>query len=700
MKRTKTKNFDSVPEIVATLADQLRPPERMTVHQAAARYRYVNQPGSYVGWWNNNVAPYMVEVMNTLVSRDFNHLAFAGPAQSSKTDSIVINGLLYRVKVDPMDSILYCPTGSAARDFSIRRVDRLHRHSPAVGECLLPGSDSDNTFDKHYISGMMLTLSWPSVTELAGRPVGFVLMTDFDRMPDDVDGDGNPFDLASKRTTTFGSFAMCAAESSPSYPILDPKWMPDPKQPHAAPPSKGIMALYNRGDRRRWQWPCPHCDAYFEGTFDHLEWVSDDGMSNLEMAETVFMRCPHCGNRIDYDDRQEMQQWGLWVPEGMDVDMHGRLIGRRPRTNFASFWLRGVAAAFVSWTKLVVTYLDANDEYVRTGSEEALKKFWNNDMGEPYKPKDAEGTRLPENLKARAVDNPEQMVPKDVRFLVASVDVQKNMFRVQVMGVRPGYPFDAVLVDTFDIRKSKRTDNDGDTLWVKPAQFLEDWDLIEEQVMNKTYELADHSGRVMPIKHTVCDSGGKAGTTDNAYDFWRKMRDEGKTGRFMLVKGDHIKNAPRTRVSFPDSQRKDNKSAARGEIPVLMINSNMLKDKLNNMLDCTEKGKGVFEIPSWVPDSTYQELCAEVKDEKGGWFCPKGLRNEEWDLGYYNLAQCISSRIIGIEGLDWDNPPTWAAGWDNNSMVFDPNAQSNFAERTQSRYDFTQLGKLLAGSGA
>lgn len=698
MRKIKTKNFNSVRDIIANLGEQLRPPERMTVHQAAARYRYVNQPGSYVGPWSNQVAPYMVEVMNTLVSRDYNLLAFVGPAQSSKTDSIVINGITYRVVVDPMDMIVYCPTGTAARDFSIRRVDRLHRHSVAVGQALLPGSDSDNTFDKHYSSGMMLTLSWPSVTELAGRPVGFVLMTDFDRMPDDVDGDGNPFDLGSKRTTTFGSFAMCAAESSPSRPVLDPKWMPDPKQPHAAPPCEGIVALYNRGDRRRWQWPCPHCDAYFEGKFEHLEWEQHEGWSNLEMAETVFMRCPHCGHPIYFDSRYEMQQWGVWVPEGMEVDMFGRLIGKKPRTNFASFWLRGVAAAFVTWTKLVTTYLDAHDEYERTKSEEALKKFWNNDMGEPYVPKSLDGIRLPETLKSRATNNPEQMVPEGVRFLLASVDVQKNMFRVQVAGVRPGNPFDMVLIDTFDIRKSKRVDVDGDTLWVKPATYLEDWDLIEEKVMLKEYELADHSGRRMRIKHTVCDSGGMAGSTDNAYDFWRKMRDEGKNGRFMLVKGEPKISAPRTYVDYPDSKRKDNKSAARGEIPVLFLNSNLLKDRLNNMLDCVVPGKGMFEIPNWAPNYVYEELCAEFKDKNGKWECPKGTRNEEWDLSYYNIGQCISSRIVGIEGLDWDNPPTWAQDWDYNSMIVNPQDNRNFADKVQSGYDFARLGKLLAGA--
>lgn len=691
--KPKTRNFKSVGEIFSSLSDLLRPPERLTVHQAAAKYRYVNQPGAYVGWWDNTTAPYMVEVMNTYASREYNNMAFCGPAQCGKTDGIVINGVLYSVKVDPMDTMLYCPSNAAARDFSMRRIDRLHRHSKAVGENLLQRSDADNTFDKHYVSGMMLTLSWISVTELAGRPVGRIIMTDFDRMPDDVDGDGNPYDLATKRTTTFGSFAMCAAESSPSKPVLDPKW--HAKTPHEAPPCTGIMALYNRGDRRRWQWPCPHCDAYFEGTFQQLEWEKKKGMSNLEIAETAKMRCPHCGHLIAYDDRHEMQQWGMWVPEGMEVNHQGQLTGKRPRTTFASYWLRGVAAAFVTWPKLVLTYLDALDEYDRTLSEEALKKFWNNDMGEPYFPKNLDTIRLPETLKARAVPMTDKYVPPGVRFLLATVDVQKNMFRVAVFGIMPGRPFDIAVIDNFDIRKSKRVDEDGDHLWVKPAAYLEDWDELIEHVMDREYELGDGSGRFMRVKYTGCDMGGRAGVTDRAYDFYRSLKERNLHNRFILLKGDPTQGAPRTRISTPDSQRKDNKSAARGDIPVLMLNSNLLKDNLNGRLDVEEPGKGMYHMPDYLEDSFYSELCAEVKNEKDKWVNPGQARNEAWDLSYYVIGLCISPKIIGIESIKWDDPPSWAAEWDYNALVRQPEEDRRFAQETDSGYDFAKLAELL-----
>lgn len=689
--------FKSLNHILRTVADQLRPPQRMTVAEAAARYRYVNQPGAYVGPWLNSTTPYMVEPMNMLNSRQFDKMAFVGPAQSGKTDATILNGIVFSVIVDPMDLIVFCPTSTAARDFSMRRVDRLHRHSADVGAMLMKSRDADNKFDKHYVTGTILTLSYPSVTELAGRPVGRIIITDYDRIDDDIGGDGNAFDLASKRTTTFGSFAMCVAESSPSRPVKDPNWIR--QSPHEAPPCDGIIGLYNRGDRRIWMWPCPHCDQYFEGTFQLLQWdrKNADGteMSNLERAETVRMVCPHCGAEIDPSEKYEMNLWGMWVPDGCTVDENGHLIGEARRSEFASFWLRGTAAAFISWKKLVLNYLDATDDYERTMSEESLKKFWNNDMGEPYLPKSLSSVRVPETLMSRAEEWPEQTVPAGVRLLIATVDVQKHRFEVCVNGISPGYPFDISLVDRFNITKSERLDEEGDPMVLHPGAYLEDWDLIEKLVMDRRYPLSDGSGRMMRIKITGVDSGGEAGVTGNAYQFYRDQRKKGNAGRLTLVKGDGQVKNPRTRIALPDSNQKDKKAIARGDVPVLMINSNVVKDMLNGRLDVTTPGKGMIHLPKWAPECVFTEMCVEVRDEKG-WSNANSRRNETWDLMYYTIGIGISGRVLGLESLDWDNAPTWAARWDENPLVEADSKNETEEPRDESVPSFAAFGALLA----
>lgn len=692
-----TRNFECVEGILLEMFEMVRAPERITVSDAAAQYRKVYSPGAPSGPWDNDLTPYMREPMDMFPSREIKGLIFVGPAQSGKTDALILNTVGYCAKVDPMDMLVYSPTQKAARDFSIRRIDRLHTHSPEIGKMLLADRDADNTFDKRYKTGMILTMSYPTVTELAGRPVGRIVMTDYDRMDDDIGGDGSPFDLASQRTNTFGSLGICVAESSPSRPVEDPRWIA--KSAHEAPPCKGIIDLYNRGDKRRWYWPCPDCNTMFEGEFKYLVWdgkdTDDSELTTLQKAETVRMVCPHCGVLIHPDERYEMNRWGQWLPDGMYFDELGRMRGKVTRNLTASYWLKGVAAAFTTWRKLVVEYLDAEDAYRRTLSEDSLKKFYNNNLGEPYLSKSLLSVRTPEALQSQSQPFAKRKVPANVRFLVACADVQKDRFVVMVWGILPGRPVDMVAIDRFEIIFSDREDEYQRKLPIDPAGQLGDWHVLKREVMQKTYPLdGDEKNRHMQIRLTMCDSGGRAGVTTNAYNFYRELREENGHSRFLLVKGSGNPNHPRAVVTYPDSSRKDRHSGARGDVPVLQINTNIIKDTLDGRLNCTTPGRGMVMFPDWMPDEVFAEMCAEVRGPKG-WENANGARNEAWDLASYCVAGTISE-YLNMEVTNWENPPNWAAAWDTNTLVTHDPEMKRFAPRRAAQYDMAKLAEQLA----
>lgn len=674
----------SIYDMLKGMEDALRPPERLTVSQAAEKYRLLNNPGAYVGPWKNGTVPYMTEVMDTLDSRDYSATVFAGPAQCGKTD-IILNWLLHSVICQPSDFILYQTSQSVARDFSKRRVDRLHRHSPEMGNRLSPRKDDNNVFDCMYKSGMLFTLSWPTINELSGRPIGRVALTDYDRMPENVDGEGSPFDLGRKRGTTFGSFAMTFAESSPGYAIERTAWVP--ATPHEAPPTKGVLSLYNRGDRRRWYWPCIHCGEFYEPDFHLL--IYPETVDIIEAAEQAKMACPHCGALMDPGMKAEVNRRGVWLKDGQKIRADGAVVGAGPRSDIASFWLKGTAAAFADWKTLVTNYLKAVQEFERTGSQEALKSTVNTDQGLPYLPRGIGSERLPEELKGRATELPQAVVPEGVRFLNATVDVQSNRFSVQVTGTMPGG--DKLVIDRFEIIKSERYDDDGDRLWLKPGAYPEDWDVLLAGVIDKTYPLGDGSGRHMMIRMVGCDSGGKGGTTSNAYKFYTRLKREGKHKRFRLIKGTANEAAPRAAVSYPDAQRKDRLADARGDIPVLMLQVNKLKDQLNNMLDRTEPGGGMIVFGDWLSDDFYTELTVEIRTAKG-WENPKKHRNEAWDHLVYDLGLCSHMRV---DSFSWDNVPNWAGEWDENPLVFGGET-SRFEPKKKDHHNLGKLGALLA----
>ena len=306
----------------------------------------------------------------------------------------------------------------------------------------------------------------------------------------------------------------------------------------------------------------------------------------------------------------------------------------------------------------------------------------NTDQCEPFDPPGEEGERTADDLIARAEKFGERevapdkflrVVPAGVRFLLATVDVQKRKFVVQIHGIAPGQ--DIYIIDRFDIWKSERLDEESHPYPVAPATYGEDWNLLTKQVLDRTYPLDDKSGRAMAVRFVVCASGGAksatgsgAGTTEKAYKYYRSLKKAGKTARFRLLKGHGDPNRQRVEETRPDAERKDRHAGARGEIPLLMINANLLKDALDGLLDNTEPGTGMIHFPLWLArefPAFFEELTAEVRIPGKGW-APIRARNEAWDLLVYCLAILA---WLKVERIDWDKPPAWAAPWDENSLV-------------------------------
>ena len=700
-------------DIVRETVEVVRPPERLTVAEASEKYRYLNNRGSYVGPWKNSTTPYLVEPMEALTDRQFTEWVLVSASQSGKTD-LFLNWLTYSVVCDPSDIMLVEVSQERASDFSKRRIDRLHRSSPAVGDKILHRPHMDNVTSKRYTTGTMLNLAWPSITALSGRPIRFVFLTDYDRMPLDVEGEGSAFGLARARITSFRRHGMVAAESSPSHPVIDPQWVPE--TPHEAPPCEGILSLYNRGDRRRWYWVCVDCGNAFEPAFSLLQW--DDHEDPMKSAESARMECPHCARPYTHDadigpGKYEMNLRGFWMRDGQRWNRREQRIEGEPfRSDMASFWLQGVAAAFKDWRTIVLNWLQANQEYLRTGSESALQTTVNTDQAQPYTPKSHETDRLPEVLRSRAFDYGFKVVPEQVRFLVAAVDVQKTRFVVQVVGVSQGG--DLWIVDRFDIRYSLREDAErpGQFHRVRPFTYREDWRTLLREVVLRTYPLGDGSERHMAIKATICDSGGMQEATANAYNFWRWLKTgpaendvdqddwndtwvPGLHSRFQLYRGQSQHVAKRVEMTYPDSGRRSRYAGARGEIPVLQVNVTPIKNQLDSMLDRENVGTGRINFAQWLDLNFYKELCVETKDLKGIWQNPRNFRNESWDLLVMTISLLIERRHIGIEWLDWDEPPTWAAEWDDNDLVFMPEPEGDTVEPfVPARRTFEGLGDL------
>lgn len=654
--------LSSAIEIRRGIAKMVRPPERITVTEAAERYVNVRTASGGRQKWDASLTPYMVEPMNCLNNRRYDAVIFVGPAQSGKTQALITNFMAYVIKCEPADFLIMQTTKGTARDFDTQVIKRAFRDSPELKSELAPGSKSDNTYDKVFKSGSILFQRWPSINEISGKPLKYVLITDYDRMTQNVDGEGSPFALSQQRTAKFLSRGVTLVETSPGFEITDPTHKSHYK--HEAPTCGGALSLYNMGDMRRWYVQCPECGEYFMPPPDERGLCFDHdrdlfGATLTDLIRPVKFLCASNGCLIDSRRKRDMNQTGLWVPEGCRI-IDGQVTGEGLKSRIASFWFPGILAAYSETNSLVEKYLKAHREYDITGSEENLKTIINVNFGAPYLPRHLAEINEGGALSARAEYLDRYYVPEAARMLVAAVDIQNGRsgrFVVQVHAV--GIGLEQWPVDRFDIAFSER---DGAKRRIDPGIYQEDWELLIDRVINASYKTPD--GRKMLIHLVVIDTGGNGNTTDFAYQFFRKLRKMGLSNKVMLVKGGSKDDKSPIVKSFG----KDSQGRQMKDVPLYILNTNRFKDKVNAMLDRVLPGGLFLHFAHWLEDSFYDELKAEMRTTAGKWEKLRE-RNEALDLCVYILAGCWHLRL-NDERFDW-NVHGWCAPLATNINVVD-----------------------------
>ena len=651
--------FASAKDIRRDVANLVKAPRRMKVSEAVSEYMRVPVGGGNSVRWDKNTAPYIIEPMDCLNSREYDAVIFVGPARTGKTIGLIDGWITYSIICDPSDFLLVQLTQEKASEHSRKRLDRTFRCSPEIQKRLSPRSNDNNVHDKYFRAGNLLKIGWPSINVLSSSDYKYVALTDYDRWPDDVDGEGDGFSLASKRTTTFMSAGMTLVESSPGKDIVDIKH--HPKTTHEAPPTTGILSLYNRGDRRRFYWQCPHCKEWFEPSMSNMVGYRDDP-DYVKASEKARLQCPHCQSLVDPDKKRALNIGGKWLKEGQTIDKDGVIHGEGRNSRIASFWLEGPAAAYQTWAQLTYKLLTAEHEFEMTGSEETLKAVTNTDWGLPYLPRSALEQRQSDELMERREDTEKRTVPCGCRFLLAAVDVQggrNRRFVVQIVGY--GENSERWLIDRYNIKSSMRSNSDGESLPIDPSAYPEDWDLLISDVLNKQYRIEGLEGGFMPVLAIAVDSGGEDGVTDNAYKFWRRCKRDGLSKRVYLVKGDSTKRQKLITRTYPDNtSRSDRHAKARGDVPLYLLQTDQLKDRISNALSRDTVGANYIHFPSWLGEWFFDELTYEERGQDGKWRKPGKGNNEAFDLFCYAHAIAI---LRGYERIKWgdeDNVPYWA----------------------------------------
>lgn len=653
--------YGSAAAVARGTLDILLPPLRQSVVEYARASRYLsNQGGGYVGRWTDDMAPYLVEPMETLTSLDHLTTAVVGPGQSGKTE-IAQNWLLKSVATDPGDMLWYMQTDQGLESFVKGRINPMIDSHAVMAERLGRRPVDDSLHFKQF-QGMRLELLSATQNNLINKSAPRIVADEIDAYPQSL---GDVKTLLDVRRQTFGRQSMLLAISHP-----DQARGINPERDWTA----GIMAMYADSDRRLWYWPCPECGCWsspvpIASRFMALDYPEEGTLDEIEAKARLV--CPVNGCLIEDRHRRAMNKAGRWIGAGQEIAQDGTVTGERVKHKTAGFWIVGAMSLFVMGGigGLARARAKAQRELEVSGDEETLRQVMVKQWGVPYAPPKGVGSIDANDLADRA--EPEiklSAVPAGVRFLNVVVDCQIAHFEYLVRGW-------GVKGENWIVERGR--------LPADPATSPEDWDELLAKVILKTYPLADGSGRHMGVRAAGYDSAGAPGVTQQAYAAWTRwqrakyVRLYGKVGgrdawSIVPMKGMPNIAAQRLTVNYPDTTRAANVKAGRGNVPVAMFNPNLFKDDLAGQLQRAEEGPWYVHFPyelrsKEVPHVWFEQLVSERRLPNGRWEkISASVRNESLDL---MVMSHVLAHLHGLSRINWDRPPRWAAQWDSNSLV-------------------------------
>ncbi len=441
---------------IAKAISGMQPPEDLTVTGWAEAHRRLSaESAAEPGPWRTERTPYLRAPMDAFTDPKVNHIVMVAASQVGKSE-FINNAIGYIIDQDPGSILFIQPTTIDAKEYSKLRIAPMIRDCPTLIKKVAASKsrDSGNTIlQKTYPGGILTMCGSTEAHALCSKPIRYVFGDERDRWAVSAGNEGDPWDLAMARQTTFYN-AKAVEVSTPTVKN-----------------ASAIAAAYATGTMERWKTKCPHCGKYHEIQWTDIRYEYEEKIvanSKTYTVTNVFYVCPGCACISDeITMKRQPARWGADNPDAYNQGCR-------------SFWLNAFCSQWATWTSIILKFLKAQ------GNSQKLQVVYNTCFGELWE--DRGDLEDEDSLMARREEYPAEL-PEGVLVLTCGVDTQDNRLEFEVVG--HGH-----FGETWGIKKGiimGRPDDEAT------------WTALDD-VLDHTYRFEDGLG--LRISMTFVDEGG------------------------------------------------------------------------------------------------------------------------------------------------------------------------------------------------
>lgn len=375
-----------------SFAEFLRPPPPITVSEWADAHRVLPPMSAEPGKWRTSRMPFLKKIMDCLSATSaVERVVFMKGTQVGGTE-VGLNWIGYIIANTPGMAMLVMPSMDTIKRNTRGRIDPMIEATPELKRRVpksRPNEAGNTLTSKRFRGGELVMTGSNAAAALRSTPVRYLFLDEVDAYPMDVDGEGDPVDLAVERTATYEGMSKVLMVSTPT--IAD---------------FSRIEAAFKEGDQQYVWVPCPHCEEFQRIVWARIKWPEGK-------PRAAYMACEHCGGVIEEHQKPWMLERGEWRAE------------RETDGTVASFHLSTLYSPQRPWGKVAQDFLTAK------GDPPRLKTWVNTKLGETWR--EAEKPMEPEVLMARSEDWGDDL-PEGVVLITVGVDTQDDRLEAEIVG--------------------------------------------------------------------------------------------------------------------------------------------------------------------------------------------------------------------------------------------------------------------------
>ncbi|HBQ1658595.1 terminase gpA endonuclease subunit [Klebsiella pneumoniae] len=514
------------------------------------------------------------EPLDATVNPKIRKICLMSSAQLLKT-TILQNGMLYRMSVNPTNQIFATSSGGMLKKFRQGKWQQVIEKCPNLKALVTDKNDKNSVNDMSTQQNKDGTLTYflnmGSPASLRTLTVPVVWVDELSGV--DPDGEeGNPLQILENRTASFPQGLIVMA-STPLHP------------------DDMISQQWQLSNQQKFFIPCPHCEHEHELVWENVkfDWKPFNERRNVPVPESATLHCPKCDEVITEAQRIRAVNQGRWIATNPEVeDYYGYHISRLYSPNS-------------SIRKIVQDFAEAWLNY-----DEA--SFYNNTLGLPWEDKSniQPDLTMLENLRDYTFDV--MNFPEKAIGCVLACDQQLDRLEVSTLA------FDEKNVWLVDHRYFRGVD----------CTKAEDKAYAELVAYSNSKFTTPLGKRVKVLRCFIDSSNG--GATKQVYKFCNTNRN------WTPIKGKSVTTGAFTNDSREAGHELVNINVHEGKNTVRKL----LLQALNE--PGIEKAMNVHFSHS-LPDDYFLQLTAEKLNKQRRWeLRVEGSRNEALDCIVYGLA--------------------------------------------------------------